>query len=66
MLQREDRKTCILDKKLPCHFRIYNETDTVQYPALKNYFQRQTSRNILPEEGARNRNEESSFMESWV
>lgn len=61
------RTTCILDKKLPCRFRVHNETDTdaVYYPELKS-FQKQMYRDILPEERVCSRDEKSSFVESCV
>lgn len=63
------RTTCVLDKKLTYRFRIHDETvatNAARYSTLRDNFQRQTRRNILPEERARNRNEESSFVESYV
>lgn len=61
------RTTCILDKKVPCRFRVHNETDTdaVHYPELRSNFQKQICRNILPEEHVYRRNE-SNFVESCV
>lgn len=57
------RTTRVLNKKLPCRFRIRDETHA-HYPALN--FQRQTCRVVLPEERIRREDEESSFVESCV
>lgn len=61
------RTTCLHDEELPCHFRIHDETDVTDaanYPALKDNFQRQTCRDILPTQ--RSREEKPSFVESCV
>lgn len=66
------RTTCDLDKKQPCRFRVtrkYDEIDVpdaAYYPTLKDNFQRQTCREIFPEERVHNRDKKSSFVESCV